>query len=135
MKQPLTTFVTRANYPESDAFPVLAGDVEVHKDLDSVIFVFDKGYAHYGRFAGMKNDGVDFVTPFKNNAKHEVVDESTTSHTNSPTVKRYELLTNTSSWEPWDVNIGKSSSCTKMMTTKSTSQRCLQTSSMPWKSH
>jgi IS4 transposase len=74
MKQPLTTFVTRANYPESDAFPVLAGDVEIHEDLDSVIFVFDKGYVHYGRFAGMKNDGVDFVTPLKDNAKHEVVD-------------------------------------------------------------
>jgi hypothetical protein len=74
MKQPLSTFVTRANYPESDAFPVLAGDVEVHEDLDSVIFVFDKGYVHYGRFAGMKNDDMDFVTPLKDNAKHEVVD-------------------------------------------------------------
>ncbi|UHQ99137.1 IS4 family transposase (plasmid) [Natrinema zhouii] len=67
-------FVTRASYPESDAFPVLVGDVEVHEDLDSVIFVFDKGYVHYGRFAGMKNEDMDFVTPLKDNAKHEVVE-------------------------------------------------------------
>jgi hypothetical protein len=74
MKHPLTAFVTRANYPEVHAFPVLAGDIEVHEDLDSVIFVFDKGYVSYGRFAGMKNDGVDFITPLKDNAKHEVMD-------------------------------------------------------------
>lgn len=74
MKHPLDAFVTRANYPESDAFPVLAGDVEVHEDLDSVIFVFDKGYVNYGRFAGMKNDDMNFVTPLKDNAKHEVVE-------------------------------------------------------------
>lgn len=74
MKHPLSAFVTRANYPESDAFPVLAGDVEVHEDLDSAIFVFDKGYVHYGRFAGMKNDDMDFITPLEDNAKHEVVD-------------------------------------------------------------
>ncbi|EMA56116.1 hypothetical protein C451_04109 [Halococcus thailandensis JCM 13552] len=74
MKQPLSTFVTGANYPKSDAFPVLAGDAGVHEDLDSAIFVFDKGYVHYGRFASMKNEGMDFVTPLKDNTKHEVVD-------------------------------------------------------------
>lgn len=74
MKHPLGAFVTRANYPESDTFPVLAGDVEVHEDLDSVIVVFDKGYVNYGRFAGMKNENMDFVTPLKDNAKYEVVD-------------------------------------------------------------
>jgi hypothetical protein len=74
MKHPLSAFVTRANYPEMHAFPVLAGDVAIHEDPDSVIFVFDKGYVSYGRFAGMKNDGVDFVTPLKDNAKYEVVE-------------------------------------------------------------
>lgn len=74
LKHPLATFITPANYPEADAFPILTGDAEVHEDLDSSIFVFDKDYVHYGRFAGMKNEGIDFVTPLKDNAKHEVVD-------------------------------------------------------------
>lgn len=39
-----------------------------------MIFVFDKGYVNYGRFAGLKNDGIDFVTPLKDNAKHEIVE-------------------------------------------------------------
>jgi hypothetical protein len=74
MKQPLTALVTPANYPDVNALPLLVSRVEDHEDLDTAIFTFDKGYVSYGRFTGLKADGIDFITPLKENASVEVVE-------------------------------------------------------------
>ena len=74
MKQPLTALVTPANYPDVNALYILLDRVEDHEDLDAVILTFDKGYVSYGRFKGMKADGIDFITPLKENASVEVAE-------------------------------------------------------------
>ena len=61
---------------ESPQFDHLKDDVEVFADLDSVIWVFDRGYTHYHRFCQMKYSDDDFVTLLQSDARLDVLERS-----------------------------------------------------------
>ena len=42
-------------------------------DLDSIIWVFDRGYMHYHRFCQMKRSDDDFVTLLQSDARLDVL--------------------------------------------------------------
>jgi len=59
---------------ESPQFDHLKDDVEVFADLDSVIWVFDRGYTHYHWFCQMKYSDDDFVTLLQSDARLDVLE-------------------------------------------------------------
>jgi len=71
-KHPLGATVTEGETHESPQFEHLQGDVEVFADLDSPIWVFDRGYTRYQRFCEFKNADADFITLLESNARYEV---------------------------------------------------------------
>jgi len=73
-KHPLGTTVTEGETQESPQFDHLRDDVEVFADLDSVIWVFDRGYTRYRRFCEIKYSDDDFVTLLQSNARLDVLD-------------------------------------------------------------
>lgn len=73
-KHPLGTTVTEGETHESPQFDHLSDDVEVFADLDSVIWVFDRGYTQYRRFREIKHSDDDFVTLLQSNARLDVLD-------------------------------------------------------------
>lgn len=73
-KHPLGTTVTEGETHESPQFDHLSDDVEVFADLDSVIWVFDRGYTRYRRFSEIKHSDDDFVTLLQSNARLDVLD-------------------------------------------------------------
>ena len=72
-KHPLGATVTEGDTHESPQFDHLKDDVEVFADLDSTIWVFDRGYTHYQRFCQMKHSDDDFVTLLKSDARLDVL--------------------------------------------------------------
>jgi len=73
-KHPLGTSVTAGETHETTQFDHLHGDVEVFPDLDSPIWVYDRGYTDYERFCAMKRRDEDFVVPLRSNARVEVLE-------------------------------------------------------------
>jgi hypothetical protein len=73
-KHPLVATVTEGDTHESPQFNHLKDDVEVFADLDSIIWVFDRGYMHYPRFCQMKHNDDDFVTLLQSDARTDVLD-------------------------------------------------------------
>jgi hypothetical protein len=61
---------------ESPQFDHLKDDVEVFANLDSVIWVFDRGYTHYHWFCQMKYSDDDFVTLLQSDARLDVLERS-----------------------------------------------------------
>ena len=73
-KHPLGATVTEGDTHESPQFDHLTDDVEVFEDLDSVIWVFDRGYTRYLRFCEIKHSDDDFVTLLHSNACLDVLE-------------------------------------------------------------
>ena len=73
-KHPLGATVTEGDTHESPQFDHLTDDVEVFADLDSVIWVFDRGYTRYLRFCEIKHSTDDFVTLLHSNARLDVLE-------------------------------------------------------------
>jgi hypothetical protein len=73
-KHPLGAAVTEGDAHESPQFDHLEDDVEVFADLDSVIWVFDRGYTRYLRFCEIKHSDNDFVTLLHSDARFEVLE-------------------------------------------------------------
>ena len=73
-KHPLGAAVTEGHTHESPQFDHLRDDVEVFADLDSVIWVFDRGYTHYRRFCAIKHSDDDFVTLLQSDARIDVLE-------------------------------------------------------------
>ena len=73
-KHPLGATVTEGETHESPQFEHLHGDVEV-PDLDSPIWVFDRGYTRYERFCGFTDIEDDFITLLKSDARYDVCDQ------------------------------------------------------------
>ena len=71
-KHPLGATVTEGETHESPQFEHLYGDVEVFPDLDSPIWVFDRGYTRYERFCGFTDIDDDFITLLESGARYEV---------------------------------------------------------------
>jgi len=71
-KHPLGATVTEGETHESPQFEHLKDDVEVFEDLDSPIWVFDRGYTLYVRFCKFKEADEDFITLLESNARYEV---------------------------------------------------------------
>ncbi len=59
---------------ESPQFDHLKADVEVFEDLDSVIWVFDRGCTRYYRFCEPKHSDDDFVTLLRSDARIDVLE-------------------------------------------------------------
>jgi len=75
-KHPLGATVTEGETHESPQFDHLKADVEVFADLDSVIWVFDRGYTRYHRFCELKHSDDDFVTLLRSDARIDVLERS-----------------------------------------------------------
>ena len=73
-KHPLGATVTEGDTHESPQFDHLRDDVEVFADLDSVIWVFDRGYTRYRRFCEFKHSDDDFVTLLHSDARLDVLE-------------------------------------------------------------
>ncbi|GAB7092262.1 hypothetical protein JCM18237_25330 [Halorubrum luteum] len=73
-KHPLGATVTEGQTHESPQFDHLKADVEVFADLDSVIWVFDRGYTRYHRFSELKHSDDDFVTLLRSDARVDVLE-------------------------------------------------------------
>ena len=73
-KHPLGATVTEGQTHESPQFDHLKTDVEVFADLDSVIWVFDRGYTRYLRFCELKHSDDDFVTLLRSDARVDVLE-------------------------------------------------------------
>jgi len=73
-KHPLGATVTEGDTHESPQFDHLKSDVEVFADLDSVIWVFDRGYTRYHRFCELKHSDDDFVTLLRSDARLDVLE-------------------------------------------------------------
>jgi len=73
-KHPLGATVTEGETHESPQFDHLKDDVEVFADLDSIIWVFDRGYTHYLRFCTIKHSDDDFVTLLQSDARLDVLE-------------------------------------------------------------
>jgi len=71
-KHPLGATVTEGESHESPQFEHLYGDVEVFPDLDSPIWVWDRGYTRYERFCGFTDIDDDFITLLESDAQYEV---------------------------------------------------------------
>jgi hypothetical protein len=71
-KHPLDATVTEGDTYESPQFDLLTEDVEVYKDLDSVIWVFNRAYTRYLRFCEIKDSDNDSVTLMYSDARFEV---------------------------------------------------------------
>jgi hypothetical protein len=71
-KHPLGATVTEGETHESPQFEHLKDDVEVFEDLDSPIWVFDRGYTLYVRFCKFKEADEDFITLLESDARYEV---------------------------------------------------------------
>ena len=74
-KHPLGATVTEGETQESPQFEHLYGDVEVFPDLDSPIWVFDRGYTRYERFCGFTDIDNDFITLLESDARYEVCEQ------------------------------------------------------------
>ena len=70
-KHQLGATVTEGDTHESPQLDHLKDDVEVFTDLDSIIWVFDRGYTHYHRFCQMKHSDDDFSLLIKENMGRE----------------------------------------------------------------
>jgi Transposase DDE domain. len=73
-KHPLGATVTEGDTHESPQFDYLKDDVEVFADLDSIIWVFDRGYTRYLRFCEIKHSDDDFVTLLQSDARLDVLE-------------------------------------------------------------
>lgn len=73
-KHPLGATVTEGDTHESPQFDHLKDDVEVFADLDSIIWVFNRGYTHYPRFCKMKHSDDDFVTLLQSDARLNILE-------------------------------------------------------------
>jgi len=73
-KHPLGSTVTEDQSHESLQFEHLYGDVEV-SDLDSPIWVFDRGYTRYKRFCGFTDIDDDFIMLLESDAQYEVCEQ------------------------------------------------------------
>ena len=73
-KHPLGTTVTEGDTHESPQFDHLKDDIEVFTDLDSIIWVFDRGYTRYLRFCEIKHSDDDFVTLLQSDARLDVLE-------------------------------------------------------------
>jgi len=71
-KHPLGATVTEGETHESPQFEHLYGDVEVFPDLDSPIWVYDRGYTRYERFCGFTDIDDDFITLLESDARYEI---------------------------------------------------------------
>jgi hypothetical protein len=74
-KHPLGATVTEGETHESPQFEHLYGDVEVFADLDSPIWVFDRGYTRYERFCGFTDIDDDFITLLESDARYNVCEQ------------------------------------------------------------
>jgi len=70
---PLGAPVTQGDTHEPQ-FDHLKDDVEVFADLDSIIWVCDRGYTHYHRFCQMTHSDDDFVTLLQSDARIDVLE-------------------------------------------------------------
>ena len=73
-KHPLGVSVTAGETREPTQFDHLQGDVEVFKDLDSPIRVFDRGYLDYDRFCALKEREEDFVSLLQSDSRVDVLE-------------------------------------------------------------
>jgi hypothetical protein len=74
-RHPLGATVTEGETHESLQFEHLYGDVKVFPDLDSPIWVFDRGYTRYERFCGFTDVDDDFITLLESDARYEVTEQ------------------------------------------------------------
>jgi len=74
-KHPLGATVTEGETHESPQCEHLQGDVEVFRDLDSPICVWDRGYTLYERFCEFTDADDDFITLLESDARYEICEE------------------------------------------------------------
>ena len=73
-KHPLGTTVTEDDTHESPQCDHFKDDIEVFADLDSIIWVFDRGHTHYPQFCQMTHSDDDFVTLLQSDARLDVLE-------------------------------------------------------------